>query len=106
MRGQQSIFHDILPPIIKVKAPGIGRNKDLVARRNTKIIYRYYWYAQLQNVRLDYSYIIGELSNEFDLSDFRLIMIMQENHAELKQVFAQKPQKKELEKKYPYLCWQ
>ena len=106
MRGQQSIFADILPTITKEKALGIGRSKELISRRNTKIIYRYYWYTQLQPKRLDYSYIIGELSNEFDLSDFRIIIVMQENHAELKQVFTEKPQKKELEKKYPYLCWQ
>lgn len=105
MRGQQSIFADIIPQIIKQKASGIGRNKDLVARRNTKIIYRYYYYTQLQAARLDYSYIIGLLSVEFDLSDFRLIIIMQENHAELKQVFSEKPTIKELQKKYPYLSW-
>jgi hypothetical protein len=106
MRGQQSIFSDILPPILKEKNQGIGRNKDLIARRNTKIINRYYFYAQLQPQRLDYSYIINLIAAEFDLSDFRVIIIMQENHAELKEVFAVKPQKKELEKKYPYLCWQ
>lgn len=106
MRGQQSIFADILPQITKQKQAGIGRNKDLIARRNTKIINRYYWYAQLQPQRLDYSYIISELSNEFDISDFRIIIIMQENHAELKKVFAAKPQIKELAKTYPYLSWQ
>lgn len=105
MRGQQSIFHDLLETEEKPKAQGIGRDKKLIARRNTKIIHRYYFYAQLQPQRLDYSYIIGRLSEEFDLSDFRLIIIMQENHAELKEVFTAKPQRKELEKKYPYLCW-
>lgn len=106
MRGQQSIFADILPPIRKEKQAGIGRSKTLISNRNTKLIYRYYYYTQLQPRRLDYSFIINEIANEFDLSDFRLIIIMQENHAELKQVFAAKPQKKDLEKMYPYLCWQ
>lgn len=106
MRGQQSIFADILPPIIKEKHSGIGRSKTLNARRNTKLIYRYYYYAQLQPKRLDYSQIISDIAHEFDLSDFRLIIIYQENHTELKEVFAAKPQKKELEKMYPYLCWQ
>lgn len=106
MRGQQSIFADILPPIHKEKMQGIGRNKELIARRNTKIIHRYYFYAQLQPQRLDYTYIINVIAAEFDLSDFRVIIIMTENHRELKEVFASKPQKKELEKKYPYLSWQ
>lgn len=105
MRGQQSIFADILPPVQKQKAPGIGRNKDLIAKRNTKIINRYYFYAQLQPQRLDYSYIINVIAGEFDLSDFRVIIIMQENHAELKAVFLSKPQKKELASKYPFLSW-
>lgn len=105
MRGQQLIFSNLIPVPVKEKQAGIGRNKELIARRNTKIIHRYYWYTQHQPQRLDYSYIIGELNKEFDISDFRIIIIMQENHAELKQVFATKPSIKDLQRKYPYLCW-
>ncbi|MBL0144912.1 MAG: hypothetical protein IPP48_03290 [Chitinophagaceae bacterium] len=106
MRGQQALFSDILPPIISIKNSGIGRNKVLHQNRNNKLIHRYYWYAQLQPQRLDYSYIINQLSNEFDLSDFRIIIVIQENHAQLKQVFASKPSAKELQKMFPHLSWQ
>lgn len=106
MRGQQSIFADILPPLVKEKQAGIGRSKHLISKRNAKLIYRYYYYAQLQPARLDYSYIINTIADEFDLSDFRLIIVIQENHEQLKKVFAEKPTKKELQSKFPYLNWQ
>ncbi len=106
MIGQQSIFSDILPTLQKPKAEGIGRNKILIAQRNTKLIHRYYYYVQLQPHRLDYSYIIGILSAEFDLSDFRIIILLQENHTELKTIIAAKLTKKELAKKYPFFSWE
>jgi hypothetical protein len=105
MRGQHTLFAAILPPP-KEKQPGIGRNPELVAKRNTKLIYRYYFYTQLQPQRLDYSYVINTIAAEFDLSDYRLIIILQENHIELKKVFAEKPEKKQLQQKFPYLSWQ
>jgi protein-tyrosine-phosphatase len=105
MRGQRTLFADILPQNEKPKADGIGRDKKLVARRNSKLIARYYFYAQLQKAKLDYTYIIGKLSDEFDISDFRIIIIMQENHAELKEIFTKKPEKKQLQEKYPHLVW-
>jgi hypothetical protein len=106
MIGQQSIFSDILPTLQKPKAEGIGRSKVLITQRNTKLIYRYYYYVKLQPHRLDYSYIIDTISTEMDLSDYRTIIILQQNHAELKTILAQELTKKELAKKYPFLSWE
>lgn len=105
MRGQHSLFLDILPPLNISKATGIGRSKTLIEKRNTKLIYRYYWYVQHQPQRLDYSYIINELSNEFDLSDVRIIILLNDCHTQLKSILQQKPTIKELQRLYPFLSW-
>lgn len=106
MRGQQSIFADILPQIIKPKQDGIGRNKNLNSRRNSKLVHRYYYYVKLQPRPLTYDYVINTVASEFDLSETRLIVIIQQNEKQLKKLIAENPTKKDLEKLFPYLCWQ
>lgn len=106
MRGQQSIFADILPILVKEKQAGIGRSKTLDARRNLKIVHRYYYYVKLQPKPLEYSYIIKTVAEEFDLSYHRIIVVIQKNTDELKKIIATKPSKKDLQTLYPYLLWQ
>lgn len=106
MRGQQALFSNLVTFETPTKAIGIGRSKALIENRNTKLIYRYYWYVQCQPQRLDYSYIINQLSNEFDISDVRIIIVLNDCHSQLKQILKEKPTVKDLQKLYPFLSWQ
>ena len=104
-RGQQSLFNDLVKPLHPPaeKNSDKGRSKALISKRDTRLLYRYYYYAQLQ--RRQYNDAISLLIEEFDLSERRIIECISEKHSELKQIFTGKPEKKHLEKLYPWLNW-
>jgi hypothetical protein len=105
MRGAQLLFSNLIQSdhLPQQKTSDKGRSKDLINKRDQKLLYRYYFYAQI--LRKQYGDILTILSDQFDLSNVRIIVCLSDKHQELKQIFAAKPSVKELSELYPYLNW-
>lgn len=105
MRGQRSLYDDYQVPLMAVpKREGIGRNKQLHASRNRRLLYRYYYYIKLLNK--SYPYTITQLSLEFDLSEDRVITSIGENSTLLKVIMhEERPAVEQLCILYPWMVW-
>jgi hypothetical protein len=104
MRGQQSLFSNLLTPeVTKTTYTKRGRNDVFITNRDDRMIFRYYYYAKI--LQLQYPIILANLSAEFDLSELRIIVILNDKHKQLKEVFTQQPTPKELKLKYTWLDW-
>lgn len=105
MRGQHILFNDLVSPQIeKPKAEGIGRSKTLIARRNERLCYRYYYYIKL--LEKHYPATIALLSEQFDLSEDRIITSLSLSSTVLKRIMqTERPTRTQLAEKYPYLVW-
>lgn len=107
MQGER--FHSSLfrpeMPMATVAKQGRGRNIDLVARRNEKIAYRYYYHAYLQK-KHSWEVILRELHLEFDLSEATLARIITVCLADpIRLIFKDKPEAKQLKQQFPYFQW-
>ena len=80
-----------------------GRNEHFIIKRNECLIYRYYYYAKVK--QLKYTDVIGKLSEEFYLSERTISDIAQAQTELVNQVFREKPSLKTLIKKYNFLNW-
>jgi len=104
MRGQQTLLYDLLQQPPKPKAEGKGRNKGLDRRRGELIACRYYYYHILNEKRYDVT--IKNLSDEFLLSETRIIKLLQESYRDfLRELKLNNTTVRVLRKKYPFLVW-
>jgi hypothetical protein len=105
MRGAQLLFSNLIQSdsLPRQKSSDKGRSKDLINKRDQKLLYRHYFYAQI--LRKQYADVINRLREEFDLSDVRIIVCLSDKHQELKAIFAAKPSVRDLKELYPYLNW-
>ncbi len=105
MRGQQTLYNKVFTSeMTEQKASGIGRSKALISKRDERMIYRYYYYTHI--IGKNYPDAIQVLSEQFDLSQIRVIVCINENNTRLKEVTQrEKPTQKELKKKYPWMNW-
>jgi hypothetical protein len=105
MRGQNLLFNNLLQPetLPQEKNSDKGRSKELISKRDTRLLYRYYYYAQIH--RKQYGDIITLLSDQFDLSEMRVIVCLSDKHLDLKRIFTEKPSLKFLKDAYPWLSW-
>jgi hypothetical protein len=105
MRGQYSLFNNLLqnPATPQIKNPTIGRSKDLISKRDKRLLYRYYFYIRIQ--RFTYQEAISRLNEEFDLSESRIVICLTQKTADLKQIIEEKPAVKLLKSLYPWMNW-
>ncbi len=66
-------------------------------------MHRYYYYAGIN--RRTYDDTINILSEEFFLSEGRIIVCLNEHHPRLKEIFKARPDVKELKNTYGWLVW-
>lgn len=105
MRGEKTLFGDLFShtePVETVEKKQRPRNY-YQPERNTALVYRYYFHAELNRKRYDDCLL--ELEKEFYLTTPRLIVILNECHTMLRTVIGEKPSVKELEQKFPHLNW-
>lgn len=104
MRGQRTLFNDIVTPIAQpaVKT-GLGRSKALIKKRDERMLYRYYYYAQI--IRCNYADCILYISQQFDLSYDQIQIKLGEHRELLREIIQHKPTVEELSDKYPWLQW-
>ncbi len=96
MRGQDILFNKHLEPL-KI-AP--SDNKE---RRNMVLSARYYYHMHYQRLRFDD--IIYQLSNEFFLSEKRIVDILTDLRDVIDTFMKSKPELKELRKEYGWYNW-
>lgn len=82
-----------------------GRSSVLNRNRNACIVYRYYFYSKFFSGKLNYSFIIERLSNEFFLSPVTVPELLKSNSKTLTELKEQQPTIKMLSNKYPHLNW-
>ena len=71
--------------VYKIFAMAKGRNKHLIEKRNEALCRRYYYWTEVQRLRFDDALrILSE--QEFFLSEERILSIIRENIAKLKDV--------------------
>lgn len=82
-----------------------GRNAVFLERRNEKIAHRYYYKMYVLGIK-SWEEVISQLANEFDLCPATLVNILtQLVHDFIRELLDEKPDVKELRKRYPYLVW-
>jgi hypothetical protein len=93
-------YSDILP-----NKASLGRDKDLINKRNELLLDRLYFYKKV--FYWDYAKMLGELSKEFFLSEKTIPKIIEkpESQLYLRTLKLQQPSKKILEEKWPHLKW-
>ncbi|WP_212006492.1 hypothetical protein [Chitinophaga sp. HK235] len=106
MKGVQTLFSQLLsdpPADASRRTP--GRNRDLIVRRDERLVHRHYYYLRICRKR--YDEIIHILSIEFDLSGYTIIERLQldVNFQLLKQLNTQQPSVTALRKLYPWMVW-
>lgn len=81
-----------------------GRDQELLAARNKKIVLRYYYYAKLKKIQ--YDEILKSLKTEFDISNKTISNVLfVDNYNEVSNVMQSKPTIKQLKKELPYFAW-
>lgn len=107
MRGENSIYGDLFSAqgaSGEVANPKQQRPRNYYQpERNKALVYRYYFHAELGRKR--YDDCLHELEKEFYLTIPRLIVLLSECNAMLREVIAAKPTIKELEIMFPHLNW-
>ena len=104
MRGQHSLFNNLIEPA-HFKAPTLkrGRNTELMQKRNHLLMHRYYFYVKIK--RKQYQDTLDVLEKEFQLSQLRIVMCMNQNSKTLKEIFNSKPDVKFLKESFDWFVW-
>jgi hypothetical protein len=80
-----------------------GRNESLMNKRNIYLFYRYYYYSKIHRMR--YEDVIKQLSNDFFITQRTDIDIIQNNTSQVKNVFDEKLNIRQLKKKFDLYNW-
>lgn len=106
MRGERTLFGDLFAQTETIETVEKKQQRPrnyFQPERNTALVYRYYFHAELNRKRYDDCLI--ELEKEFYLTTPRIIVILTECNNMLKSVITQKPSIKELEQMLPHFNW-
>ncbi len=75
--------------------PKKGRDKQLIERRNRKLVERYYYWTEVKRRRFDD--VLETLSNEeFFISESRILVLLRENNEQLNELIAEKQKTNQL----------
>lgn len=80
-----------------------GRDRDLIAQRNEKLLYRYFFYGYYTDKRN--SAVLKQLSLEFDLTEERISRLMSELFDDLQELRQKPPSIKKMAEKYDFFNW-
>lgn len=103
MRGSNTLFSDIFP-VNPPEKQRRGRSETCDQQRNLCLISAYYYIGVSSGYR--YEILIRIISQQFWLSEITVSNILQLNHHLLVKVRNEKPTKKELKEKWPWLSWE
>lgn len=102
-RGSRTLFTEIFADAPSLVTEGMGRNSDLLDRRNECLIdrYVYYYYATGWN----YPILLKAIATDFFLTERRVTDVLQICRVSLSKARSKKATKAELEKKWPQMSW-
>ncbi len=103
MRGQRSLFDNLLTPEPVAKFTQRGRNLDCIDNRNNLLLHRYYYYAKIKNEK--YNDIMALLERELFITTSRIVVCLTQNEMSLKAIFNAEVSVKELKEKFSWLVW-
>jgi len=98
--SQHNLFGE---PSVTAAPSTKGRNKELLDRRNKKIIARYYFHNAICNKTI--SGAIEQLVDEFDLDDRTLSLIIKKEENFICELRKKKPSRDSLKKQYHWPQW-
>jgi len=109
MRGvsfhQSLLFDDSTTATAPTEAASLGRSPQLIAQRNDKLAHRYYYKIAIKSMK-SWEEIVGQLSDEFDLSTAQVVKIITLYMGDrIRELCAEKPTVKELRRLYPHYSW-
>ncbi|RYF26603.1 MAG: hypothetical protein EOO42_01065 [Flavobacteriales bacterium] len=72
-------------------------------RRDEALVYRYYYYIEIQRTR--YDDVLLDLEKEFFITPSNIVQRLGLKHDLLKQIIEQKPKIPKFKKLYPHMVW-
>ena len=81
-----------------------GRNEKLIAKRNRKLVCRFYFYSNL--MCLNFSKCLELLEDELDLSQSRITDLLAENSDQITTLERANTTLADLKAAYPFMSWQ
>ena len=103
MRGEKSLYLPHIANQEDYEPSGRGRSDFLIARRDRKLILRYYFYTKIK--RLNFESIIKLLTFEFDLAERTITDRLQLKYDSINEVMKLNPAVLELKREFPYFNW-
>jgi len=91
------------PETIQEKEKSIGRNPELIAKRNDHLLYRNFYYMAYGDKR--WEAIRKLLSDEFYLAETTVFEIVMDNAARKKEIIRESPTIQKLRDMYPAMKW-
>lgn len=82
-----------------------GRSESRISRRDEKLAARFYYYSEIRKIN-NYSKILSQLSEEFDIDEGVVSYRMKKRADLLDKIYSEKPSIHLLRAKYPYFSWQ
>jgi hypothetical protein len=104
MRGQRTLFDDLLLKAEAMKTEKQRPRNALMPKRNTLLLYRYYYYVEIARLRFDDA--LKQLEREFFIVEARIVVLLTENNTQLRTIVADKPDRTTLKKLYPFVNWE
>lgn len=103
--GQRKLFADLQDDSPQEpKKWGKGKRPDLLAARDEKLVYRYYYLSEVKRMRYDDT--LKQLELEFDIAVGTVIdRLSNVLYSKVKEVYAEKPLASELQRRWPWLVW-
>ena len=103
MRGQRTLFQNVLPEPATAEAVTRGRSPELDARRNALLCARYAYYTLYFPMYRYEAIIEHKLQHEFFLSPSRITDLLQANVGEVSRIKREKPAMRWFKSQWP--CW-
>lgn len=88
----------------KKKTKRKGRCNELINRRNSKLLHRFYYYSVIH--KLNYEAVLMQLNKEFDIKEFTIADIIAKSSNELMELKEENLNVVDLKKMYPLYTWE
>ena len=103
MKRGGRFFEEFSNNDVSEKAGGKERSVKMIERRDEKLFHRYYYHSRIRHLK--YDLVLVALGNDFDLSESRLIQIIEANTKRIKEIGDKKLTRQKLKTLYPSFSW-
>ena len=103
MQGQQALFTTLFPSSITSDPARKGVCNVGTDRRDEALVYRYYYYIEIQRTR--YDDVLVYLEREYFITEANIVLRLGLNRDLLKRLIEEKPKLPKFKKLYPDKVW-